>query len=1044
MRSIRNSVAVHRLMALCLIMVLLISLGGIASAWSPASAGPLEIQVTERDSGRAVDLKGEVLVLNLESNPSTGYGWQVQGLDTRILRQVGASEWLPDTPGKLGGSGTEVLRLAAVGKGRAKLNLVYARPWEAAAKPAKSFSLEVNVAEPSRNVTYPQPAVQEPLAAAGDGASLEALPSSYNWCDQGGCTPVRDQGQCGSCWAFGTVGPLESAILIQDGLSKDLAEQYLVSCNTDGWGCDGGWWAHDYHEWKVPPGEPGPGAVYEADFPYTATDAPCNGPHTHHETIADWVFVGGESSVPSTAAIKQAILDHGPVSAALCVNNTFKAYTGGVFEPTGWCLTINHAITLVGWDDSLGSQGAWRLRNSWGDDWGEDGYMWIAYGKYYVGYSANYVVYEGSTPPTPPAAPSSLTAQAVSTSQIDLTWTDNADDETGFKIERCTGTGCSDFAQIATVGANVTSYSNTGLAAATSYSYRVRAYNGAGDSGYSSTATAVTLELPAPPAAPTNLAATAVSTSQINLAWVDNADDETGFKIERCTGAGCSNFGQMATVGANVTSYANTGLAAATSYSYRVRAYNAAGDSGYSNPASATTSGDTTPPAPPANLTATAMDSSVDLTWSANAEPDLAGYTVYRATSGGGPYSALTASLLSDPSYTDSSVSNGTTYYYVVTASDDSGNESGHSNEASATPQAQGSEDVAAADYATTYGSVAGTYVATQVQDNIYESITEQQSGGKPSLRHDRLEHIWRFDLTGGNHIFHVDAYYQEAGDADSGFDFSWSSSPTGPWTYLITVDKTADDDGYQAAELGSVLGTIYICVVDNDRTQGENSNDTLHVDHMYVDGGGPPTERPDPAANPEPADAATDVTTTPTLSWTAGIGAASHDVYFGTNPAPGSAEFKGNQPGTSFSPGTLNLNTTYYWRIDEVNSVGTTAGAVWSLTTRSSAEPQMYVFLIEMTGKTAGANRFATAVITIHDINGNPVSGATVYGTWSGDYAATVNGVTGADGTVSFTSSNVKLANASFTFTVDNVVLSGYVYDPSSNVETLDTIVVP
>ena len=103
---------------------------------------------------------------------------------------------------------------------------------------------------------------------------------------------------------------------------------------------------------------------------------------------------------------------------------------------------------------------------------------------------------------TPPAAPTNLTATAVSSSQINLTWTDSDSTEQGFKIERCTGAGCSDFAQIATVGANVTSYSNTGLTASTSYSYRVRAYNAAGDSDYSNTASAVTQAAPALPAAP--------------------------------------------------------------------------------------------------------------------------------------------------------------------------------------------------------------------------------------------------------------------------------------------------------------------------------------------------------------------------------------------------------------------------------------------------------------------------------------------------------------------------------------------------------------
>jgi predicted secreted protein len=570
--------------AFCLIMVLLVSLGGMSYAASPpAGTGPQEIQVMERDAGGAVDLNGEVLVLNLESNPSTGYGWQVQGLDSRILRQLDAAEWLPDSQGKLGGTGTQVLRFAAVGEGRATLNLVYARPWETAVAPAKTFSLEVQVNALSRNVTYPQPAAEEPLAAGGDGGSITAVPAAYNWCSLAGCTPVRDQGNCGSCWAFGTVGPLEQAILIKDGVSRDLSEQYLVSCNTDGWSCSGGWWAHDYHEWKYPASEPGPGAVYEADFPYTATNAPCNPPHTHHETIADWVYVGSQYGVPTTAAIKQAIYDHGPVSAAVCVNTAFQLYTGGVFNPLVSCSTMNHAIVLVGWDDSLG---AWRLRNSWGDDWGEGGYMWIAYGKNYVGYSANYVVYNGSTPP---AAPTNLAATPVSSSQINLTWTDNANNETGFKIERCTGAGCTNFAQIATVGANVTSYANAGLAAATSYSYRVRASSGVGDSDYSNTVSATTYAPPLPPAAPSNLVAAAASYNQINLTWNDNSANEDGFKVERCTGPGCADFAQIATVGADVTSYSNTGLSASTSYSYRVRAYNEGGDSDYSNPASATT-----------------------------------------------------------------------------------------------------------------------------------------------------------------------------------------------------------------------------------------------------------------------------------------------------------------------------------------------------------------------------------------------------------------------------------------------------------------------
>ena len=144
------------------------------------------------------------------------------------------------------------------------------------------------------------------------------------------------------------------------------------------------------------------------------------------------------------------------------------------------------------------------------------------------------------------------------------------------------------------MGANTTSYNNTGLTASTSYSYRVAATNGAGTSGYSNTASATTPGTT--PAAPSSLSASAVSASQINLTWSDNAANETGFVIERCQGAGCSNFASLTPVGANTTSYSNTGLTASTSYSYRVAATNGAGTSAYSNTASATTQGRSPPP----------------------------------------------------------------------------------------------------------------------------------------------------------------------------------------------------------------------------------------------------------------------------------------------------------------------------------------------------------------------------------------------------------------------------------------------------------------
>ncbi len=243
-----------------------------------------------------------------------------------------------------------------------------------------------------------------------------SLPAAFDWRDHGGVTSVKNQGSCGSCWAFGTVGPLEANIKINNGVEKNLSEQYLLSCNTDGWGCDGGWWAHDYHQWKMPPGEPDAGAVYEADFPYVAWDAPCNPSRTHREKIDSWHYVKYSWSVPPVADIRQAIYDHGPVSAAVCVGSAFQAYGGGVFQTNETCSdVINHAIVLIGWDDSQGTNGVWILKNSWGTGWGEGGYMRIGYETSLVGYSANYVIYspEGPTP-TPTSTPTATPTPPLS------------------------------------------------------------------------------------------------------------------------------------------------------------------------------------------------------------------------------------------------------------------------------------------------------------------------------------------------------------------------------------------------------------------------------------------------------------------------------------------------------------------------------------------------------------------------------------------------------------------------------------------------------
>lgn len=220
------------------------------------------------------------------------------------------------------------------------------------------------------------------------------LPESFDWRELGGCTPIKSQGGCGSCWAFGTVGALECNIKIRDSVTVDLSEQWLVSCNSDDWGCDGGWFAHKYHQWKKDPCYQ-TGAVLESEFPYRASDLPCGCPYSHPYLIQGYAFIAGEHSVPSVEAIKQAIMTYGPVSVAVVSTAAMHAYTGGVFNQN-MSGAINHAVVLVGWDDTQGTEGIWIMRNSWGAWWGEGGYMRIEYGCCHIGYAASYVDYPGA------------------------------------------------------------------------------------------------------------------------------------------------------------------------------------------------------------------------------------------------------------------------------------------------------------------------------------------------------------------------------------------------------------------------------------------------------------------------------------------------------------------------------------------------------------------------------------------------------------------------------------------------------------------------
>ncbi|MHC4440671.1 MAG: S8 family serine peptidase, partial [Planctomycetota bacterium] len=182
----------------------------------------------------------------------------------------------------------------------------------------------------------------------------------------------------------------------------------------------------------------------------------------------------------------------------------------------------------------------------------------------------------------PDGAPGGLEARATSSNRIDLSWRDFSSDESGFKIVRAINENGT-YSHVGTAAANVESYADVTVNDLTTYYYRVLAFNVAGATAASNTVSATT-----PFAAPDNLLAFTVSSSRVDLFWADNSSGESGYRIERKTGP-TGTYSEIATVGTNDDTYADTGLGTSTTYYYRVRAFNDNGVSPYSNEVSAET-----------------------------------------------------------------------------------------------------------------------------------------------------------------------------------------------------------------------------------------------------------------------------------------------------------------------------------------------------------------------------------------------------------------------------------------------------------------------
>lgn len=216
-------------------------------------------------------------------------------------------------------------------------------------------------------------------------------PDAFNWEDKGFSTPVRNQGNCGSCWAFGGTQTIEMAYRIFAGKSIDFSEQDLVGRLFSG--CGGGYFTGDFQVSK--------GQLSEADCPYKASNFRCKRvPPAVAGQGVKWGMVGQHGRSPTVDELQASIQNFGGIAVTVTANNSFMNYKGGLSQscPHG---STNHIVTLTGWKTDKGKV-YFKLKNSWGESWGEKGYGWFPAGCYDLAEEASWLAID-AVPCKPPA-----------------------------------------------------------------------------------------------------------------------------------------------------------------------------------------------------------------------------------------------------------------------------------------------------------------------------------------------------------------------------------------------------------------------------------------------------------------------------------------------------------------------------------------------------------------------------------------------------------------------------------------------------------------
>lgn len=218
-----------------------------------------------------------------------------------------------------------------------------------------------------------------------------SLPTRFDSREQGvGLPAIRNQGSCGSCWAFGSTAAVEAAIAKFDKQIVNLSEQYVLDCSGKGT-CGGGYWAYNVFK--------SPGGALEQEYPYKGYDQSCKGSSVSHPYKIESYH---SLQTGDIQAMKDAIYQYGAIGVTMSVCGSIPGYGGGVYDSNecNWTQT-NHIVALVGWDDNVThkkGKGVWILRNSWAESWGDKGYGLFAYGTANLEENPTYVVYKAEDP----------------------------------------------------------------------------------------------------------------------------------------------------------------------------------------------------------------------------------------------------------------------------------------------------------------------------------------------------------------------------------------------------------------------------------------------------------------------------------------------------------------------------------------------------------------------------------------------------------------------------------------------------------------------